>query len=51
MIDYRIAACWPQHLTLTEAAAVYARFSPDYLRGAAQVLDLDVVRVTKERKA
>ncbi len=32
-------------------SGIYARFSPDYLRGAAEVLNLDVVREAKERKA
>ncbi len=32
-------------------SSIYARFSPDYLRGAAEVLNLDMVRSAKERKA
>ena len=30
---------------------IYARFSPDYLRGAAEVLNLDMVRSAKERES
>ncbi len=39
------------HRSTRVTAETYARFSPDYLRGAAEVLNLDVVRVAKEREA